>query len=162
MPKERLVAGVSQARDQSGTSSLLFSFSLFSGSFTLALMERPPTLALRQLAASLSADPKQNNVLQQPPYAPGFAEWLAYEFVGSSPSAVPGILAQYFPNPDQVDCHYLASVLQQIEHARTCEREVGCGVDLVFHGIEYAALHMIHARQWLTTTQASLTKQAGS
>lgn len=122
-------------------------------------MQRPPTLEQRQQAAILSLGAGQTRALQQPPYAPGFAEWLAYEFVGIDPSTVPEVLAGYFPAPDEVDCYYLASVLQQIEQTRSCEREVGCGVDLVFGSIEYVARHMARARQWLSNTEASLTGQ---
>ncbi|UOQ68771.1 hypothetical protein [Hymenobacter volaticus] len=125
-------------------------------------MERPQTLEQRQQAALLSMGARQTKALQQPPYTPGFAEWLAYEFVSIAPSAVPEVLTSYFPAPDKVDCCYLASVLQQIEQTRSCEREVGCGVDFVFGSIEYGAQHMARARQWLTTTEACLAGQTAS
>lgn len=123
-------------------------------------MQHPPTLEQRQRAASISLAAGQTRALQQPPYTPGFAEWLTYEFVGLDASVVPAVLDRYFPNPDQVDCHYLHSVLLQIEQTRSCEREVGCGVDFVFNGIEYAAPHMANARQWLAAAQTSLAKPA--
>jgi hypothetical protein len=125
-------------------------------------MQRPPTLEQRQQAAILGLGAGQTKALQQPPYAPGFAEWLAYEFVSTAPSAVPEVLARYFPAPDEVDCCYLASVLQQIEQTRSCEREVGCGVDFVFGSIEYVARPMASARRWLTSTESSLAGEAAS
>lgn len=94
---------------------------------------------------------------ERPPYAADFAEGLAYQFAHATPAQVPTLLQAHFPAPDQLDCIYLASVLQAIDEARYCEREVGCGTDFVFWGIEYSAPNVAAARNWLESVQIRLT-----
>ncbi len=117
-------------------------------------MKRPATRAEREQQATPNHTPAHQLALEQPPYAPDFVEWLAYEFARTPPAEVPALLARYFPAPDQVDRDYLAALLTQMDQARHCEREVGCGVDFIFWGIEYAAPSVAAARQWLALPRA--------
>ncbi|MDJ0366478.1 hypothetical protein QMK33_15065 [Hymenobacter sp. H14-R3] len=59
------------------------------------------------------------------------------------------MLHAHFPAPDRVDGACLQAVLRPIEQARHGEKEVGCGVEFVFGGIGFLALHLAAARQWL-------------
>ncbi len=118
-------------------------------------MKRPATLHQREQQAAQNLQPGHPVPLEQPPYAPDFVEWLAYQFARITPPEVPAVLAGYFPEPDQIDCAYLAAMLIKMDLARHCEREVGCGVDFVFGGIEYAAPNVASARQWLAAVAAT-------
>jgi|GEM_PF-4086381 len=114
-------------------------------------MTRLPTLAERQQAAAHATEG-----LLALPYAPGFAEALAYQFASLAAEQVPAVLDTHFPQPDPIDCAYLAAVLSEIDATRTCERTVGCGTEFVFWGIEYQARNMARARQWLAAAEAAL------
>ncbi len=117
-------------------------------------MTRPATLAERQRqVAQQPAGPPM--ALERPAYAADFAEWLAYRFTQVAAQQVPAVLHAHFPTPDQVDCAYLHAVLQEIENARHCEREVGCGVEFVFGSIEFSAPHLASTRQWLASASAA-------
>ena len=116
-------------------------------------MTRPATIAARQQQAALRS-PEPPPALERPAYAADFAEWLAYRFTQVGPPQVPAVLDSHFPAPDQLDCAYLEAVLREIADARYCEREVGCGAEFVFGGIEFSAPHLAAARQWAASTQA--------
>ncbi len=118
-------------------------------------MSRPATIQERQQQAARQP-PAPPGALARPAYATDFAEWLAYRFTQVVPAQVPAVLHAHFPAPDLVDCAYLQAVLREIADARHCEREVGCGVEFVFWGIEFSAPHLAAARQWLATAAASV------
>ncbi|MFC6225274.1 hypothetical protein ACFP2F_18650 [Hymenobacter artigasi] len=111
-------------------------------------MNKPDTLEARQQHAA-QRPPKPPSDLTRPAYAADFAEWLAYRFTQVAVAQVPAVLHAHFPAPDPVDCAYLQAVLREIEAARHCEQQVGCGVEFVFGGIEFSAPHLAAARQWL-------------
>jgi hypothetical protein len=120
-------------------------------------MTRPATVAQRQQQAA-QRPPESPLVLERPAYAADFAEWLVYRFTQVAPEQVPAVLATSFPAPDLVDCAYLETVLRELAQARHCEREVGCGIDFVFGGIEYAAVNVASARQWCKLLKMRLMK----
>lgn len=115
-------------------------------------MDRPATRAERQQQqAQQPVGPP--TAPERPAYAVDFAEWLAYRFTQVTVLQVPAVLYAHFPAPDLVDCAYLQAVLREIEDARHCEREVGCGAEFVFGGIEFSAPHLATARQWLASVK---------
>jgi hypothetical protein len=116
-------------------------------------MNRPTTIAARQQQVA-NRPPEPPTALERPAYAADFAEWLAYRFTQVAPPQVPTVLDSHFPTPDQLDCAYLEAVLREIADARHCEREVGCGAEFVFGGIEFSAPHLAAARQWAHSIQA--------
>ncbi|RFP63518.1 hypothetical protein D0N36_18990 [Hymenobacter lapidiphilus] len=118
-------------------------------------MPRPATIAQRQLLVA-QRPPEPPMVPERPGYAADFAEGLAYQLAHATPQQVPALIHAHFPAPDQLDCTYLAGVLQTIDEARYCEREVGCGTDFVFWGIEYSAPNVAAARIWLENTRVRL------
>jgi hypothetical protein len=120
-------------------------------------MTRPPTIAQRQQQAA-RRPPEPPAALARPAYAADFAEWLAYRFTQVTPPQVPAVLDMHFPAPDLLDCAYLETVLRELAQARHCEREVGCGIDFVFGGIEYAAVNVASARQWCKLLKMRLMK----
>ncbi len=119
-------------------------------------MNRPATLEERQWQAARQPLVPPT-ALERPAYAVDFAEWLAYRFTQVAVAQVPMVLHACFPVPDAVDCAYLEAVLREIENARHCEKEVGCGVDFVFGSIEYSALNVACARQWLSWRAVELS-----
>ncbi|MDF7814077.1 hypothetical protein [Hymenobacter sp. YC55] len=118
-------------------------------------MSRPLTLEARQQRAA-QGSPVPPTTLERPAYAVDFAEWLAYRFTQVTAEQVSAVLHTHFPAPDQLDCIYLRIVLAEIETARHCEREVGCGVAFVYGGIEYQAAHIANARRWVANVEEKL------
>ncbi|UYZ60545.1 hypothetical protein [Hymenobacter latericus] len=119
-------------------------------------MKRPMSIAGRKHAAAITAPAPPKSALEQPAYAEGFAEWLAYVFAQRASTAVQATLDYYFPDADLIDCAYVLEVLHSIEQTRYCERGVGCGSEFVFWGTQYAAPSMAQARAWVAARQAQL------